>query len=237
MNDADRFRLLGRYHTPRVRIGTVLSCEARDCDVVVVGYSGGRIPWPIGRRKGSGSLGLIVFGGLAKAVRRESAQAVGHWWGTGRSSVWRWRKSLGVELANPGTHRLRSDYSREPWAVKALRMGSQAARSPEARRKMGEATRGKPCPEHVREAVRRANRRRNVTTATRARMSAAQRARVARGAYHYPTGRPWKKWEDEIVRNLPAAGAAKRTRRSLSSVYSRRCVLNVLDGRKAGDEP
>src|SRR5262249_60198729 len=106
MNDADRFRLLGRYHTPRVRIGTVLSCEARDCDVVVVGYSGGRIPWPIGRRKGSGSLGLIVFGGLAKAVRRESAQAVGHWGGAGRSAVWRWGESRGGEGGEPGAPRV-----------------------------------------------------------------------------------------------------------------------------------
>src|SRR5262249_23116549 len=89
---------------------------------------------------------------------------------------------------------------REPWAVKALRKGSQAARSPEARRKMAEATRGKPCPEHVREAVRRANRRRKVTPATRARMRAAQRGRGARGAYHYPTGRPGKKGQGEVVR-------------------------------------
>jgi hypothetical protein len=81
----------------------------------------------------------------------------------------------------------------------------------------------------------RANKRRKVTAATRARMSAAQRARVASGAFHYPTGRPWKKWEDELVRKLPAAIAAKHTRRSLSSVYSRRGVLHVPDARKAGN--
>jgi hypothetical protein len=33
MKDADRFRLIGTYATPRVRVGTVLSCEVRDCDV------------------------------------------------------------------------------------------------------------------------------------------------------------------------------------------------------------
>jgi hypothetical protein len=213
--DRDRFRLLGTYLTPRVRMGTLLSCEARDCEGIVVGYLAGKIPWPVGRRMGSGSRGLVVFGGLARAIRRESAQAVKHWWGVGRSSVWRWQMALGVELANPGTHRLRSDYSREPWAIKALRKGSQAARSPEARRKMAEATRGKPCPEHVREAVRRANKLRKVTAATRVRMSDAQRARVAR----------------DLVRKLPAAAVAKRTGRSLSSVYSRRGVLNVGDGR------
>jgi hypothetical protein len=59
---------------------------------------------------------------------------------------------------------------------------------------------------------------------------------LARGEYHYPTGRPWKKSEDKLVRKLPVAAAAKHTRRSLSSIYSRRGVLNVPDGRKAGDE-
>ncbi|HJZ94438.1 MAG TPA: hypothetical protein VKE40_26475 [Gemmataceae bacterium] len=162
-------------------------------------------------------------------------RAVWHWWGVGRSAVWRWRAALGVGLANPGTHRLRSDYSREPLAVKALGKETEAARTPEARQKMWEASRGKPCPEHVREAVRRANKRRKVTPATRARMSAAQRARVARGGYHYPTGRPWKKWEDQLVRKLPVAAVAKRTGRSLSSVYSRRGVLNIPDGRTTGD--
>lgn len=44
MKDADRFRLLRTYRTPRICIGTVLSCEARDDDVMVVGYSDARTP-------------------------------------------------------------------------------------------------------------------------------------------------------------------------------------------------
>jgi len=39
VKDADRFRLLGTYRTPRVKLGTVLTCEARDCDVIVVDYT------------------------------------------------------------------------------------------------------------------------------------------------------------------------------------------------------
>ena len=35
MNDVDRFKLLGGYRTPRVRIGRVLFCEVRG-DVIVV---------------------------------------------------------------------------------------------------------------------------------------------------------------------------------------------------------
>jgi hypothetical protein len=53
MKDADRFRLLRTYTTPRVRVGRVLSCEARDYDVIVTGYSSARIPRPVGRRRGA----------------------------------------------------------------------------------------------------------------------------------------------------------------------------------------
>jgi len=90
-------RLLGTYRTAHVRVGAVFSCESRDCDMIVVGYTVGRIPWPVGRRKGSGSRDLVVFGGLACAVCRKSGQTVGHWWEVGRDTVWRWRAALGVE--------------------------------------------------------------------------------------------------------------------------------------------
>jgi hypothetical protein len=38
--------------------------------------------------------------GLARAVRCESATAIGYWWGVGPSVVWRWRKALGVTVMN-----------------------------------------------------------------------------------------------------------------------------------------
>jgi hypothetical protein len=48
---------------PKVRVGMVLTCEARDDDVVVVGYSDAPSRGP-----------------SANAVWRESNQAVGYWW-------------------------------------------------------------------------------------------------------------------------------------------------------------
>ena len=115
MRDADRFRLLGTYRAPRVRVGRVLSCEARDCDVIVNGYSTGRIPWPVGHpRARGGRPGLIVFGGLAAAVRRESNQAVGHWFGVGAATVARWREALGAAKLNAGSARLRQSVARDP---------------------------------------------------------------------------------------------------------------------------
>jgi hypothetical protein len=74
MTDADRFKLLGTYRTPRVRIGRVLACEARDCDVVVTGYSSGRIAWSVGRRAGTHAFSLAAFRGLVEAVRPESGR-------------------------------------------------------------------------------------------------------------------------------------------------------------------
>jgi hypothetical protein len=78
VEDADRFRLLGKYKTPRIRVGRFVRCMVRG-EVQIVGYSDAPIPWPLGRRAGGPS--LVVFKDLARAVHRESEQAVAHWWG------------------------------------------------------------------------------------------------------------------------------------------------------------
>jgi hypothetical protein len=114
ISDTDRFKLLGTYATPCVRIGDVLSCEARDCDVIVIGYTDGRISWPVGRKKGTSGRSLVVYGDLAEAVRLESNQAVCYWFGVTQQTVTKWRKALGVGVTNDGTNRLRPDYQQEP---------------------------------------------------------------------------------------------------------------------------
>jgi hypothetical protein len=73
VEDADRFRLLGKYRTPRVQIGRVVRCEIRG-EVEVVGFTTGPIPWP--KCKTGSRPAIIVYGALARAVRRESEQAV-----------------------------------------------------------------------------------------------------------------------------------------------------------------
>jgi hypothetical protein len=79
MKAAGRYRLLGTYRTPKVRVGTVLSCEARDCDVIVTCYTDARIPWPKGRRKGATAVGPVVSGDLARNLCTESDLADRHW--------------------------------------------------------------------------------------------------------------------------------------------------------------
>src|SRR3954466_15804842 len=83
MTDDDRFKLLfGPYRTPVFCYGDDAFCEERG-DVILCGLTAARIPWPIGKRKEKGSRArfIVLYGALAEAVRRESAQAVAYWWG------------------------------------------------------------------------------------------------------------------------------------------------------------
>src|SRR5262249_58219712 len=67
------------------------------------------LPWPRGRPLDvpRSHPTLLVDEELARAVRTESAAAVGYRWGVSATIVWRWRKALGVTYANnPGTARL-----------------------------------------------------------------------------------------------------------------------------------
>jgi hypothetical protein len=81
LSHATRFRLhFGPYRTPRFRMGAVVEDELRGA-VRIVKLTDAPIPWPIGKAE-DGRLALVVYGALAKAVRRESGVAVCHWWGT-----------------------------------------------------------------------------------------------------------------------------------------------------------
>jgi hypothetical protein len=177
MNDADRFMLLlGPYQTPRFRVSQVVRCEVRG-EVQIVGLSDAPIPWPV--YKAGKWLVPVVYQGLAKAVRQESEQAVAHGWGVGKWQVWTWRKALGVGATTEGTSRLRSDYTREPWAAEARRKAHAQAQDPQRREKIAVARRGKPRPEHVREAIGAAQRGRLLREETRRKLSAAHTARGA----------------------------------------------------------
>jgi hypothetical protein len=140
MEDAERFHLLGTYRTPCFRYGRKVLCEVRG-EVTIVGLTDAPIPWPFGRR-GRGRDLLVVYKGLAKAIRRESEQAICRWWGVCPTTVWKWRKALGVGIVTEGTSRLHSEYTKEPWAVEAIRqiwLGSH--HSEETRHRMSEAHR------------------------------------------------------------------------------------------------
>src|SRR5262245_35251072 len=95
MTESDRFKLLrGPYKTPRFRYGQSVFCEHRGY-VAIAGLRDLPIPWPT-CRVGKRSRALILFADLARAVRRESAQAVALAWGVGLFSVWLWLGSAWV---------------------------------------------------------------------------------------------------------------------------------------------
>ena len=104
MRDADRFKLLsGPYDTPRCLLGDKLFCEIHGW-VPVRRFSEDRIPWPqtlAGRNES-----LILCGDLLLAVRRESNEAICHWWGVTPETVACWRKALNIAAATDGMSRL-----------------------------------------------------------------------------------------------------------------------------------
>jgi hypothetical protein len=225
MKDPDRYRLLGTYHTPRFPRGRRLVCEVRG-PVVVAGLSNARIPWPVCRGLGrsSGRSSLVVFDDLARAVRRESAQAVAHWWGVSVVTLSKWRQALGVSQNNAGTLRLRREYAREPGVRDGLRKAQAKAQDPVRRERIAAARRGKPRPDGVMEALHRGNAGRKAGEQTRRRMSEAHRKRGTRPP---AAGRAWEPWEDALLGVVSDAEVASRTGRTVWAAYRRRRRLHV----------
>ena len=223
VKDSDRFKLrFGKYQTPAFRYGATVRCEVFG-EVKIVGLSDGRIPWPIGARGRYRT--LVIFKGLAKAVRNESNQAVCHWWGLTPQTISKWRKALGVKRINAGTFATKSEYAQEPWAVKARRKAVSKARDPERVAKIAASRRGKPLAASVRAALRKANLGKKASEATRQKMSEAAKAW---GTWPPAAGRAWTAKEDRLALTLPTAQAAKRTGRTVSAVESRRGKLRKL---------
>src|SRR5262245_33356312 len=82
--DGGKFELLfGPYRPPDLQPGDRAWCLLRDCLVVVTRWSDGRISWPLchGLEANSGASGFLVDDEFARAIRSESAAAIGHWWG------------------------------------------------------------------------------------------------------------------------------------------------------------
>jgi hypothetical protein len=212
----DRHKLhFGPYRTPRFKYGQKVECLARG-EVRIVKLSAARIPWPSGRTHIAES--LVLYSGLARAVRRESNQAVAYWFGVTGQTVTKWRRALGVR-ATEGDRRLRVAIGKSSVMRKALAAMWAKARDPVRRAKIAAAKRGKPRPKHVLEALQKANLGRRPSAKTRRKMSEAHKRR---GAWPPAAGRPWARWEDRLVRTLTPVKAAARTGRTLSGVMKRR---------------
>jgi hypothetical protein len=228
----DRHKLLfGPYQTPRFRYGSRVMCELRG-QVELVGVRQAPIPWPVGRRLGGrgSSRSLVLYAGLARAVRLEASLAVAYWWGVTAQTVTVWRKALGVGPTTTGTSTLRGKIMLGEQGRRMRELLSAKARDPERCAKIAAARRGKPRPPHVVEAVRAAHTGSVHTAETRRKMSESHKRRGTRPPR---AGRPWTSVEDEVVRTLRLREAAKvLTGRTPGSISSRRHTLGVPDGRR-----
>ena len=176
MRDRDRFQLrFGPYRTPRYRLGQVVNCSARG-QVTIVGTSRGKIPWPVGKTHRAKS--LVLFNDLERAVRREAAIAIMHWWGVCPSAVNKWRHALGIAGTNiEGSSALRRAHFAEPWAEKTRQKAWSKARDPVRCEKISASKRGIPRPPGVREVLRQANLGKKRSDETRRKMREAHERR------------------------------------------------------------
>jgi len=87
--------LHGPHHSPHLSRGDCATCILRDGDVVITGWSNGRIAWPrckvVGVRGGSG---VLLDEELARAVKQESAAAIFFWRRVSEGVVWRCTRLL-----------------------------------------------------------------------------------------------------------------------------------------------
>jgi hypothetical protein len=225
MTEADCFRLLGTYHTPRFRYGKRVFCEVRGL-VTVIGLTRASIPWPVcrGIGRGSGRTSLVVFDDLAEVIRRECALAVAHHWGVSVVTVSKWRRLLGVPQNNQGTLRLRREYACELGVMDGLHKAQAKAQDPVRRAKIAAAKRGKPRPPDLMQALHEGNRERGEASAqTRRKMSAAHKRR---GTKPPAAGRAWEAWEEALLGVVSDAEVARRTGRTVLAAYRRRYKLH-----------
>jgi hypothetical protein len=176
-------------------------CEIRG-HVVLTGLHEAPIPWPVCKKQGrsTGQTSLVVYRGLARALRRESEQAICHSFGVCPTTVWKWRKALGLAgTPTEGTVRRLRDLAARPAVVAGLRKAQDQAGDPQRNAKISRALKGRPKPPQVGEAVRRANRGKRASAGTRRKMSEAQRRRQVVPVPH----RSWEPWEDMLLGTVP----------------------------------
>ena len=190
--------------------------------MTVRSMSDGRIVWPMTIRKGGGRPFLIVCGDLAKAVKRESAIAICHWWGVTNQTVTVWRKALDVPQVNEGTRRLYVAYTPERLPTEIQEQARAKANSPEANAKKSAAKMGHPVSAKVLSALAKGRKRVNSPAARRKHSETNKRLGI-----RPPGGRLWTLEEDALLGVLRDSEVARRTGRTLGAVRCRRVELGM----------
>jgi hypothetical protein len=181
-------------------------------EVKIIGISDARIPWPLAHYWAKRS--VVVYRGLAKAIRRESVQAVAYWWGISVEKVRLVRRALGVPLHNDGTARLRQRYAKTP---EFRRMARKAWATAGER----EPSRGMLGRRHSKAALRKISKAqigRVQSTKTRRKISLEMKRNGS-----------WRHWtaDETALLSLPIHEVAERTGRTLVAIRHRRRKLGI----------
>jgi hypothetical protein len=216
--------LFGPYRMPKCRVGKMIACRIRG-PVRIEGITAAPMQWPFTFRSRVCRLpSVIVCGDLVRALRRESVAAIAYWWGVSTCTVWRWRAEIGVEQFTEGTRDLYRRWMPDKLDEEAIRKQRESNRSPEANAKRAAALRGRPMPDHVRQALLKANKGRKVSAETRRRRSEAWRP--------IPKETDWKPEEDALLGTIPDIDVSRQTGRTLAAVRLRRKRRGIANYKK-----
>jgi hypothetical protein len=218
----------GSYRTPRFQMGAVVEDEVRG-SVRIVKMTDAPLPWPIGKAA-DGRLALVVYSGLARAVRRESGIAVCRWWGASWYHVNKWRRALGVPSTNEGTYRLRLAFTQTPRFRQIQNMSWATNGTPERRAAQSLRQTGMKMSEQARRNNSLAHMGILNSKATRRKLSLAHKRR---GTWPPAAGKPWTKDELALLRTLPAIEVFRQTDRTYSDVTSMRVLLGLTAAKRA----
>ena len=220
----DHAVIRNRYVVPAAIPGTRVECEVRG-RVNAVGLSDAPQPWPIGESNGERS--LVVYKGLSKALRQETAGDVAAAWGVSLDAVRNWRQSLGLPEQDPGAQPTGTEglgpvpVNTRRWTAYEDEIVSRFA------------------PALAAQKLRRS-------------FQQVMKRRSKLGLPHLKPGplpisgergiaeqinRPWTAAEDAIVLEASAGEAAQRTGRSIKAVYLRRYKLRSAPKQPAMKTP
>ena len=224
--------LTEKYRTPECKIGGTLFCRLRDRDVKVSRISDAPIQWPIAAKTGRAS--LILCGDLLKAVRVESEQDIAEAWRVSITTVWKWRKALGVGRVTPGTSK-KLARNADSWhqSDECAEVLAANARSESQRKSSSERLCGRPAVPTVRAALLKSAKKAKPPAHRRA-IKLANRRAVREGRLKPPAPeRPWTAREDRMLGQTLDRTVAEMIGRTIAAVRGRRKALNIPMSRHA----
>jgi hypothetical protein len=200
--------------TPVIVKGAIIECKVRGL-VKIVGLSDAPLPWPIGERDGQRS--LIVYRGLAKAIREEDPVSVASAWGVSIEQIKAWREALATsenrhERIAPALKGKPLPNYREPRVIFQLEPQSPPDPDDERVKIL--------LPIAIVETPPRVK-------ASKWQLKRSQRVKPLEPRKPDKRRRLWQPSEDEMVRTLPAIAVALALGMSENSIYQRRKRLGV----------